>query len=140
MIVGTKFQPKLKILIFLNQICLKRVSPVKNIKSEHQHWILDIWISLGFQFQLKLTILHCAKNFRIRSYSGPYFPPFGLNTVRYSVSLLIQSESGKIRTRITPNMDTFMQCWVFGPNFPKNSISSLKQKKWTPPLNSAYSN
>ena len=23
---------------------------------------------------------HCVKNVRIRSYSGPYFPAFGLNT------------------------------------------------------------
>ena len=32
-------------------------------------------------------------------FSGPYFPAFGLNTERYSVSLHIQSECGKIRTR-----------------------------------------
>ena len=50
---------------------------------------------------------HCVKNVRIRSNSGPYFPAFGLNTERYSVSLRIQSECGKIRTRITPNRDTF---------------------------------
>ena len=31
--------------------------------------------------------------------SGPYFPAFGLNTERYSVSLCIQSEYKKIRTR-----------------------------------------
>ena len=31
--------------------------------------------------------------------SGPYFPAFGLNTERYEVSLRIQSECGKIRTR-----------------------------------------
>ena len=47
------------------------------------------------------------KSVRIRSYSGPYFPAFGLNTERYSVSLHIQSKCGKIRTRITPNTDTF---------------------------------
>ena len=40
-------------------------------------------------------------------YSGPHFPTFGLNTDRYSVSLSIQSKCGKIRTRITPKMDTF---------------------------------
>ena len=33
---------------------------------------------------------HCLKSVRIRNYSGPYFPAFG-----------------KIRTRITPNTDTF---------------------------------
>ena len=32
-------------------------------------------------------------------FSGPYFPAFGLNMERYSVSLRIQSECGKIRTR-----------------------------------------
>ena len=51
--------------------------------------------------------LRCVKGVRIRSYSGPYFPAFGLNTERYSVSLRIQSECGKIRTRITPNTETF---------------------------------
>ena len=40
-------------------------------------------------------------------FSGPFFPASGLNTERYGVSLRIQSECGKIRTRITPNMDTF---------------------------------
>ena len=32
-------------------------------------------------------------------FSGPYFPAFGLNTERYFVSLRIQSECRKIRTR-----------------------------------------
>ena len=35
------------------------------------------------------------------------FPAFGLTMERYSVSLLIQSECTKIRTRKTPNTDTF---------------------------------
>ena len=47
------------------------------------------------------------KSIRIRSYYGPHFPAFGLNTERYRVSLRIQSECGKMRTRITPDMDTF---------------------------------
>ena len=41
------------------------------------------------------------KSVHIRSYSGPYFPAFGLNTERYSV------EMRKMRTRITPNTGTF---------------------------------
>ena len=49
---------------------------------------------------------HCKKSVRIRSFSGPCFPAFELNTERYSVSLRIQSECGKIRTRKTPNTDT----------------------------------
>ena len=47
------------------------------------------------------------KSVRIQSYSGPYFPTFGLDMKRYFVFLCIQSECGKIRTRITPNTDTF---------------------------------
>ena len=51
---------------------------------------------------------HCVKSVRIRSFSGPYFPAFELNTERYFVSLSIQSECGKIRTRkIRNNSDTF---------------------------------
>ena len=52
-------------------------------------------------------MVHCVKNVRIRSYSGPHFPVFGLNTERYRVSLRIQSECRKIRTRITPSTDAF---------------------------------
>ena len=52
------------------------------------------------------SAIHCVKRVHIRSFSGPLFPAFGLNTERYEVSLCIQSESGKIRTRKTPNMDT----------------------------------
>ena len=50
---------------------------------------------------------HLVKSIRIWSFSDPYFPAFGLNTERYSVFLPIQSECGKIRTRKTPNTDTF---------------------------------
>ena len=58
---------------------------------------------------LQNYITHCVKSFRIRSYPGPHFPAFGLNTGRYTVSLRIQSECEKMRTRITPNTDTFTQ-------------------------------
>ena len=48
-----------------------------------------------------------VKSVLVRSSSGPYFPAFGLNTERYGESFRIQFEYGKIRTRITPNTDTF---------------------------------
>ena len=54
-----------------------------------------------------LNNLHCLKSVRIRSYSGLYFPAFGLNTDRYRVSFRILSDWGKIQTRIKPNTDTF---------------------------------
>ena len=56
---------------------------------------------------ISISASHCVKSVRIRSFSGPYFLAFELNTVRYSVSLRIQSKCGKILTRKTPNTDTF---------------------------------
>ena len=48
----------------------------------------------------------------IWSYSGPYFLAFGLNMERYRVSLRIQSECGKMPTRITPNTENFFTVTV----------------------------
>ena len=50
---------------------------------------------------------HCIKIVLIRSSCGPYFPAFGVNTERYGVSLPIQYEFDKMRTRKTPNTGTF---------------------------------
>ena len=54
-----------------------------------------------------LTLREIVKSVGIRSYSGLYFPAFGRNMDRNSVSLRIESEGGKIRTRISLNTDTF---------------------------------
>ena len=59
------------------------------------------------EFANKKNAPHCVKSVRIWSYSGLYFAAFGLNAERYEVFLRIQSECGKIRTRIAPNTDTF---------------------------------
>ena len=47
------------------------------------------------------------KSVRIWSFSGQYFPSYGLNAERCRVSFRIQSEWEKIRIRKTPNTDTF---------------------------------
>ena len=60
-----------------------------------------------FVIFLTSAVIHCVKSVRIQSYSGPHFPAFGLNTERYSVSLRVQSECGKMWTRIAPNTDAF---------------------------------
>ena len=81
-----------------------------DFKVETRSTINSAIISVGRSFVARsfvLTHMHCVISVRIRSYSGPYFPTFRLNTKRYGVSLRIQSECGKIRTRITPNIDTF---------------------------------
>ena len=56
---------------------------------------------------MQIFTIHGVKRVRIRSYSGPHFPAFGLNTERYGVSLRIQAKWRKIRSAITPNTDTF---------------------------------
>ena len=58
-------------------------------------------VSVGAESQIFhfWTSKHCVKSVQIRSFSGPYFPPLGLDMERYGVSLRIQSECGKIRTR-----------------------------------------
>ena len=75
-------------------------------------WLFQ-WLERGNKRSSQRSIFHCVKSVRIRSYSGPHFPAFGLNTERYGVSLCIQSECGKMRTRITPNTDTFHAMFAF---------------------------
>ena len=50
---------------------------------------------------------HCEKSLLILSFFGLYFPAFGMTTEIYSVNLRIKSKCRKIRTRKTPNTDTF---------------------------------
>ena len=47
-----------------------------------------------------LNEVSLRESVRIRSFSGPYFSAFGLNTWRYSLC-------GNIRTRENPDTDTF---------------------------------
>ena len=84
-----------------------------------------------FKVIYKLTtkdaiVAHCVKNVRIRSYSGPHFPAFGLNTDRYRVSFRVQSKCGKMRTRITPNTDNFHAVNVSTSN--KKMFSRIRTK------------
>ena len=55
------------------------------------------------------SVKHCLKSVCIRSYSDPHSPAFRLNMERYSVSLRIRSNCGKMQTRITLNRDTFYE-------------------------------
>ena len=76
----------------------------------HQlHWDFRIFLN---HFFMLATSSHFVKSVRVRSYSGPHFPAFGLKTERYGVSFHIQSKYGKIRTSITPNTDTFYTVWL----------------------------
>ena len=55
----------------------------------------------------KLQTIQCVKKAHIRSFSGPYFPAFQLDTEKYIVSFRIQSECGKMRIRKIPSTSTF---------------------------------
>ena len=47
-----------------------------------QEWTKqNFWKTAFEKFEGKCSALHCVKSVHIRSYSGPYFPTFGL-TVR----------------------------------------------------------
>ena len=75
--------------------------------------------------QKQVCNLHCVKSVRIRSFSGPYFPAFGLSKKKYSISLRIQSECWKIRTRKTPNADTFHAVLIGSEDFIISRIVAL---------------
>ena len=64
---------------------------------------------------------HRARSVCIWSFSGSYFPTFGLNTKIYSVNLHNQSEFGKIQTTKAPNTHIFG-----GSNIPLQNISFWK--------------
>ena len=70
---------------------------------------------LTYEMMNFATSKYCVRSARIRSYSSPYFPAFGLNMERYEVSIRVQSKCGEIRTRIAPNTDTSTQ-WKLQEN------------------------
>ena len=75
---------------------------IKREREKHSLTKVDISVKDFLDFER-----HCVKSVLIRSFLGRYFPAFGPNTERYSVSLFIWFGCGKMRTRKTPNTDTF---------------------------------
>ena len=83
------------------------------------------------QIVVDLTqILHCVKGVHTQSFFGPYFPVFGLNTERYSVSLRILSECRKMRNRTTPNRKIFRSALLIRQktNKKESIINSINKK------------
>ena len=58
-----------------------------------------LFLRRTFHTNYKLNIQTARKVSKYGGFSGPYFLALGLNMERYEVSLCIQSECGKIRTR-----------------------------------------
>ena len=146
--------------------CTKRVIPIKTRKIEHRQWILGIRIRPVTKFQNKLTILSFGSNFprkgissikRIKwamSLNPPcsnYSRNFSINGLFWLVGLCLPKKGNSNKKRKkngfcifelaqVPNFKINWKVWIFGHNLPKKDISSLKQIKWTLPLNSAYWN
>ena len=78
-------------------LCRKTYILLGNFVGEH------IWKILIYIFGLLQSV----------SFSNWYLPAFGLNTERYGISLRIQSECGKIRTRKTRIRTLFTQCLYY---------------------------
>ena len=82
---------------------------------------------------------HSVKSVHIRSFFGPYFPKFGLNTEIYSINLRNQSKCGKIRTRNSeyghfsgsaPLSGWFCTSWNEVTNWIGNTKAFVDQNKW----------
>ena len=87
---------KMKIEIWTFEIVLTNHLPSRWYGLIENH----IATSLIYEKRALIYFNHTAwKVYKYRVFSGPYFPAFGLNMERHFVSLCIQSECGKIRTR-----------------------------------------
>ena len=78
----------------------------KLLATDHNLFYLIVRLNISTleQNQIKyfpkvITKVTAWKVSKYEVFSGPYFPAFGLDTERYGISLHIQSECGKIRTR-----------------------------------------
>ena len=119
---------------FLNSCIFEKKKKKKNIHKIYTCEISAYTYLFVAWYHIVFTILHCVKSVRLRSFSGSYFPAFGLNTERYGVFLRIQPECGKIRTRIilnTGSLTAVFTAWkaskygVFsGPYFPAFGLNT----------------
>ena len=107
-------EPRLITFRFIKQlgyVCVMKNSSTKSQKKDDLEKHLESYSTSTnltiFQFGNEATPF--VKSVHIWSYSGPHFPVFELNSEKYGVSLRIQPECEKMRTRITPNTDTLTQ-------------------------------
>ena len=136
---------------------------VKNRNCDYHHWILNIQISLGTKFQFKLTILIFLTKFALKGFFQSKMENIGISVgIKFQLTPIIlffwtkfaqkgyflikntKSESHlwiqNIGICLVIKFQVKWQFWFFGLNWPKRSISGLKQKYWTSPLNSSCLN
>ena len=63
-----------------------------------------------------------------------------LNQKKWTLPVSLPVSVLHIRISLGTKFQLKLSILFFGPNLPENGISSVKQIKWNPPLNSVYSN
>ena len=72
--------------------------------------------------------IHCVKSVRIRRYSDPHFPTFGLNSERYSVQMWENTDQNNSEYGHFLRSDSFMvQSNAFAFAFENNKILFVKK-------------
>ena len=97
-------------------------------KKSEWHCILHVRISLSNKFQLKLTILTFWTKFLQNGCFRSKTEKVN-NAIEFFIFELVQVTHFSLNWKF----------WFFRSNLPKKGVSGLKQKKWTAPLNFAYS-
>ena len=84
----------------MSDLIFSKRTPLRG-SSKTGHVLRKLWRGRGGGVTLPLLrVSYCVKSVRIWLFFGPYFPAFWLNTERCC-------DFGKMRTRKTPNTDTF---------------------------------
>ena len=74
-------------------LVLNKVSKMERYNIDYSN--KNIPIRTKKEFKIQLTTKHCVKGLRIRSFSGPYFPLFGLDMERYPYLSVFSPNAGK---------------------------------------------
>ena len=123
----------LKINTSIDKNHLKKFESKKS-ESKYFPWFPGFFFEIYTKKQKLRNLKNCLKNVRIWSYSVPHFPPFGLYTERYSVSLRIKPECRKMRTGITTNTGTFYavqnSTWEYVFKITWNAVKMTSKSKW----------
>ena len=98
----------------LGQICSKRVHLMQFRKSEHNHWVMHIQISLGIKYHLKMAILILWTE---KGISGQKWKSKRDHLILH------------IRIKLGAKFHFKQTIWTLGPNLCKKDIFVWKQKK-----------
>ena len=101
----------------MDQICPKRIFPIKNRKNEHRHWILHARLGVGTKFQLKVRILIFWTKFAQKEYFHSKIKKNN-SIIEFCIFELVS----------VPNFSIKWQFLFLGPNLTKKGISTQNQK------------